>query len=176
MTLRKILSVSVIASTLFISCKDNSNKDSSEQPEKDKQEVIESEKKQETKIDSATLTNKLESNNEQLQYICYTSDNDKNKRIWIELGEDGKANKVKYEGQKETIDLKYTKEEYSEGGAHPTITKYYDEIYKGEVNGTYTLIHSGVWDYVTYTRGRDGKEFNYTIDHEKDPYGNKPCF
>ncbi|MDN3595486.1 hypothetical protein [Zunongwangia endophytica] len=176
MTFRKILSVSVIASTLFISCKDNSEKDSPEQPERPKQEVVETEKKQETKIDSATLSNESESTAAQLDYICYTSDSNKNKRIWIEFAKNGKAQKVKYEGQKETIDLKYTEEEFQKGGAHPTIITYYDEIYQGEVNGTYKLTHSGVWDYVTYTRGKDGKEFNYTIDHEKDPYGDKPCF
>jgi len=110
------------------------------------------------------------------KYICYTMDNNKSKRIWIGLDANENAVAIKYEGQKETISLQYNKEEYLKGGAHPTIIKYYNEVYQNKVNGEYKLTHSGLWDYVQYTRGKDGKKFNFTIDHNANPYGSSPCF
>jgi len=29
---------------------------------------------------------------------------------------------------------------------------------------------------VEYKRGTDGKIFNFTIDHNANPYGKEPCF
>lgn len=109
-------------------------------------------------------------------YICYTDDDVPTRVIWIRFAKDGKAQQVKYKGQKEAINVVFVSEETSEGGAHPTIESNYDEIYNGTKNGTYTLTHSGVWDYVTYTREKDQKQFHFTIDHEADPYGKEPCF
>ncbi|PHS04197.1 MAG: hypothetical protein COA88_14040 [Kordia sp.] len=110
------------------------------------------------------------------KYICYTMDNNKKKRIWIGLDAKENAVAIKYEGQKEVISLQYSKEEYLKGGAHPTIIRYYKEIYQNKVNGIYKLTHSGLWDYVQYIRGKDGKKFNFTIDHDANPYGSSPCF
>lgn len=109
-------------------------------------------------------------------YICYIDDNNPNRRIWISFTERGKAIQVKYFGQQEGIDLVYKKEESWEGGAHPTIIKYYDEIYNGKVNGQYELMHSGIWDYALYIRGKDSKKFRFTIDLDIDQYGPEPCF
>ncbi len=109
-------------------------------------------------------------------YICYTDDDVATRVIWIRFTKDGKAQQVKYKGQKEAINLVFVSEETSEGGAHPTIEYNYDEIYNGTKNGTYTLTHSGVWDYVTYTREKDQKQFHFTINHDADPYGKEPCF
>ena len=109
-------------------------------------------------------------------YICYTDDDVATRVIWIRFAKDGKAKQVKYKGQKEAINVVFVSEEISEGGAHPTIESNYDEIYNGTKNGTYTLTHSGVWDYVTYTRKKDQKQFHFTINHDADPYGKEPCF
>jgi hypothetical protein len=46
----------------------------------------------------------------------------------------------------------------------------------GKENGQYRITHSGIWDYVEYKRGTDGKIFNFTIDHNANPYGKEPCF
>ena len=109
-------------------------------------------------------------------YICYTNDDKKEMRIWISFDKDGKAVQVKYEGQKKGINLTFNKEDYKEGNAYPTTTTYYKEIYGGKVNGKYKLTHAGIWDYTEYTRAKDGKVFNFTIDHDANPYGKEPCF
>ena len=109
-------------------------------------------------------------------YICFENDENISPRIWISFNSKEFALQVKYEGQNNAIDLKFIKEEYREGGAHPTVIKYYDEILDGDLNGSYKITHSGIWDYVLYKRKRDGKEFHFTIDHEANPYGKIPCF
>lgn len=110
-------------------------------------------------------------------YICYKNDKDSSLYIWVSFAKKIGAIQVKYKGQKEGIDLLFDREEFlCDGCAHPTIHKYYNEIYGGKVNGVYKLTHSGVWDYVEYTRGKDGKVFNFTIDHLKNHYGKTPCF
>ncbi|MBW2961489.1 hypothetical protein [Mesonia aestuariivivens] len=172
MNLRRILLLLLFVSTFTISCKESNqhqkkNTDTLKEAETKK-------KKQEAVIEKEEPSITKESKNS--KYVCFTNDNNKSKRIWVEFAANGKASHVKYEGQNEAISLQYVKEESTEGGAHPTIKNYYQEIYKGEVNGEYILTHSGVWDYVTYIRGKDGKEFNYTIDHNSNPYGKKPCF
>ena len=63
-----------------------------------------------------------------------------------------------------------------EGGTQPTIIDYYDEIYNGEINGHYKLTKSGNWYYVLYIRGRDNKEFNFTVDHTTDILSTTSCF
>ena len=111
-----------------------------------------------------------------LKYICYNSDNDSSNKIWIAFGEGERALRVKYKGQKEFMTLVHKNEEFKKGGAYPTIINYYDEIYNGNVNGTYKLTKSGIWYYVTYTRGKDGKVFKFTIDQTKTPFSRNPCF
>ncbi|WP_299892197.1 hypothetical protein [uncultured Lacinutrix sp.] len=108
-------------------------------------------------------------------YICYTNNDKKDMRIWISFSKE-KAIQIKYNGQQDAIDLIFDKETYIKGGSHPTIIKYYNEIYNDKVNGIYKLTHSGNWDYVEYTRGKDSKIFNFTIDHNANPYGKTPCF
>ncbi len=122
------------------------------------------------------LKDELKATNQIDHYICYSNNERKDKKIWVGFNKDDIALKVKYEGQDQAIELVYSKNEYKEGGAHPTINTYYDEIYRGEVNGVYKMTHSGIWDYVEYTRGKDGKTFKFTIEHELDPYGKQPCF
>ena len=108
-------------------------------------------------------------------YICYTNDDNPSSRIWISFSADNKAMKLKYTGQTEERDLIFQREDYEEGGAHPTITSHYYELVNGKKIGRYRLKHSGNWDYAEYVR-RDGSVFNFTIDHDADPYGKKPCF
>ena len=109
-------------------------------------------------------------------YNCYLNDEKSSKKIWISFTENDKAIFIQYMGQTDSIQLIFDREEYIKTGAHPTIIKYYLELYNEKINGMYKLTHSGIWDYVTYTRGKDGQVFNFTIDHNSEPYGKKPCF
>lgn len=113
-------------------------------------------------------------------YICYNNDKTPSMQIAISFNKEGRATAVKYKGQTEAMPLQYLKEAYLEGGAHPTIEEYYQEMYNGKKNGEYKLTHSGVWDYAEYTRAKDSKKFNFTINHdlsiENDGYRTTPCF
>jgi hypothetical protein len=118
--------------------------------------------------------------NAQKHYICYICDDNSSLQISI-CFENNKATYVKYKGEDETISLYFVKTKYEEGGAYPTTTETYVEKYRGETNGTYILTHSGIWDYVNYTRKSDGKKFNFTIDHESSAaknggYRTTPCY
>jgi hypothetical protein len=126
--------------------------------------------------DSTTVVNIKDSIKANHHYICYTFDNNKDKRIWIEFTEDGKATRLKYQGQKNAIDLDFQDEDSSQNNAYPTTVSTYKEMINGKINGVYTLSHGGVWDYVNYKNATSSKEFNFTIDHEADPYGKTPCF
>ncbi|MEM6767945.1 MAG: hypothetical protein AAF655_23630 [Bacteroidota bacterium] len=109
-------------------------------------------------------------------YICYTNDEGTTGRIMISFTEEGKVLWVQYEGQSASIALAFEREETHDDGIIYSIDTYYQEIYEEKVNGQYKLTHSGNWDYVRYTRGKDGKEFRFTIDHDANPYGSSPCF
>ena len=110
------------------------------------------------------------------QYICFTMDANKGKRLWIGLGDQQKAVAVKYEGQNDMMDLQFTKEEFSKGGMYPTITNYYNERYQNKVNGVYKITHSGNWHYLEYTRKKDAKKFTFTVDKNTEAYSDTPCF
>lgn len=99
-------------------------------------------------------------------YICYTNDDKPSMQLSIAFNDDGNALFVKYKGQKDSIPLKNVKEDFQDGGAYPTITQFYDEMYDGKKNGTYELTHSGNWDYATYRSLESDKVFKFTIDHE----------
>ncbi|SEK46047.1 hypothetical protein SAMN04487910_0578 [Aquimarina amphilecti] len=168
----KNLLILALIAILCFSCEEKNKK------QQDSQVNLTTEKSEPS--DAKTIENDTitisESNSKIDKYVCYTSDENKTKRIWIGFDKDNKAVKLKYEGQKESLVLKHNKEEYIEGGSQPTIINYYDEIYEGKVNGKYTVKNSGNWSYVTYTRGKDGKAFKFTIDHSANPYGSEPCF
>ncbi|WP_075340861.1 hypothetical protein [Tenacibaculum agarivorans] len=105
-------------------------------------------------------------------YVCFNGDNHSKLKIWVGYGEGGRAIQLKYKGQKDIIHLEYVKTQYFER----TITGVYNEIVNGNINGKYEIAHVGNWDYVTYFRGKDNKKFSFTIDHEANPWGKKPCF
>ncbi|NJB83068.1 hypothetical protein [Wenyingzhuangia aestuarii] len=130
-------------------------------------------KKEDVLLKNQSLENTATTTKE--HYICYNADNNKNLKIWIRF-HNNKAISVKYKGSKTAISLNYLKEEFLKGGAHPTIITHYNELYNGKINGQYILTHSGIWDYVKYIRGKDQKEFNFTIDHNSNNYSSKPCF
>ena len=136
-------------------------------------EVTETTTNTDDKKDLSEVTEVPENKNVKIEsYICLTNNKEKSKRIWVGFDENGKAAQVKYEGQKEAIQLVFDREEFNERNRY----SYYNEMYKGKVNGRYKLTHSGIWDYIDYTRGKDGKEFSFTIDHDANPYGKEPCF
>lgn len=113
-------------------------------------------------------------------YICYKNDEKPSMQISIAFDEESNALFVKYKGQNDSIPLQNIKEDFQDNGAYPTITQFYDEIYKGEKNGTYELTHSGIWDYATYRNLKSDKVYKFTIDHDMtvsgDNYRTTPCF
>ncbi|HKK74830.1 MAG TPA: hypothetical protein VJ953_07160 [Saprospiraceae bacterium] len=113
-------------------------------------------------------------------YICYEGGGDNKLGLSIAFSEDGTAIEVKYRGQSEAIELREIDEKMSTEGAYPVIETTYQEMVEGQVNGIYVLTHAGNWDYAQYIRGRDEKEFSFTIDHEQsiqnDTYRTTPCY
>lgn len=111
-------------------------------------------------------------------YICYNGDSNKNLQIMISF-QNEKALTVKYKSQKDSIKLEFENESYNNNTSAPTTISNYKEIIDNKVTGKYKLTHSGIWDYVAYTRNKDGKTFNFTINHETltgEGYSKSPCF
>jgi len=107
-------------------------------------------------------------------YICYKGIyDDKETNVWVSFTASGKGIEIKYKDQKVARQIVFEKEKVYPNG---TISSDYKEIVDGEINGTYTLTHSGIWDYVSYIRAKDLKEFSFSIKHDGNPYGKKPCF
>lgn len=110
-------------------------------------------------------------------YICYNEDTKKKITIWVGFNDKSDPVQVKYKGSPEPMDIVFKNEVNTNvGGAYPVLVTYYDEIYDGKVNGQYVFTKSGNWYYAEYTRGRDGKVFKFTIDHDANPFGTSPCF
>tara|TARA_B110000879_G_scaffold186796_1_gene248229 strand:+ start:154 stop:603 length:450 start_codon:yes stop_codon:yes gene_type:complete len=115
-------------------------------------------------------------------YICYNEDNGSSLNLSIGFNNKSRALSVKYKGMNSSMDLIFIRgENQNPRGPYPVLVEYYNEMYQEKVNGKYTLIHSGIWDYVEYTRGKDSKKFNFTIDHNtidhnSNSYRSTPCF
>ena len=110
-------------------------------------------------------------------YICYNEDNGSSLNLSIGFNSKGRALSVKYKGMNSSMDLIFIRvENKNPGGPYPVLVKYYNEMYQEKVNGEYKLTHSGIWDFVEYTRGKDSKKFNFTIDHNSNSYSYTPCF
>jgi len=165
----------LILSLVCISCGQKSNKEQRKIISDTKQYTSES-LNSTNKIDKEEIDKIKDVKSTIVNYICYTNDNNKSQKIWIGYNNSNKAVTIKYKGQSEPIQLKFVKNEYIEGGTQPTLIDYYNEIYKGEINGNYKLTKSGNWYYVSYIRGKDNKEFNFTIDHSADNLTSTPCF
>lgn len=111
-------------------------------------------------------------------FICY--DADKNPKLHLSVCfENNKAVYVKYQGQDKSIPLTFVKTNIQKGVA--AYSDVYSEKYRGKVTGTYVMTHSGNYDYVKYTRKKDGKVFNFTINHtetisEEGNYRTTPCY
>lgn len=112
-------------------------------------------------------------------YICYTEDNGASRDLMIAFSEDGNAIFAQYMGQTGKLHLQLDEKSMTTGGAHPVVVDRYIELVDGKENGTYTLSHSGVWDYAEYLSGK-GKIFKFTINHDVsiagDGYRDTPCF
>ena len=74
------------------------------------------------------------------------------------------------------MQLVHTKGDSRFPGAYVVSDDYYIEMVDGKENGQYRITNSGIWVYVEYKRGTDGKIFRFTIDHDANPYGKAPCF
>lgn len=179
------ISVLFLCLTLFFACDPNGNDQTTDgQNQKDSTQQEMAKKQQDQTINSELQQNKPAENEADQKpphhYICYKNDSNPDMMISISFDIDEKAQKVRYKGQEASMSLQFLKEDFQKGGAHPNIETYYTEMYEGKENGTYKLIHSGIWDYAEYTRKNDGKQFNFTIDHdlsvENDEYRTTPCF
>lgn len=106
-------------------------------------------------------------------YICFNNNNDAHQTIWVSYSSSGKSLQVKYKGDDKIINLKQHYCRHCE--EHPNEYHYY-EIVEKNITGIYNIIHSGNWDYVEYIRSENQKMFNFTIDHNANPYGKTPCF
>lgn len=113
-------------------------------------------------------------------YICYKVNKGESSGLMIAFTEDGKAIWAQYEGQGDIIELEFQAENMETGTAYPVTEGHYKEIIEGDVNGEYSLTHSGNYDYAEYTRAKDGKVFNFTIDFDAtvagDGYSEIPCY
>ena len=110
-------------------------------------------------------------------YICYNEDNESSLNLSIGFNNKSRALSVKYKGMNSSMDLIFIKQENENpGGAYPVLASYYKEMYQEKVNGEYKLTHSGIWDLVEYTRGKDSKKFNFTIDRNSNSYSYTACF
>ncbi|MFM2223821.1 MAG: hypothetical protein RJA07_23 [Bacteroidota bacterium] len=110
-------------------------------------------------------------------YICYNCTTNKKLQICI-CFENNNAIWIKYKGQHDSIPLFFVKEITPNPG-YAAYEQIYTEKYKGKVNGTYLLSHSGIYDDVVYTRKKDGKKFNFTINFDLTDGGGylkTPCF
>ncbi len=175
--MKKNLIVPATLTVIIAACSQNKTETITEQKvEESKQSINRLEK------DSLTIKDK-KLNEEQTttgnkvvdHYICFTEDQQKKLVIWMSFNTKGEALQVKYKGQEQAIDLVFVKKEPQSPG-YPAMSYFYNEVYDGELNGQYIHTHSGVWDYVTYIRKKDGKKFNFTIDHDAKPYHKTPCF
>ena len=94
------------------------------------------------------------------RYLCFTSDDQNSNKLMFGLDDKENALFAQYKGQEDTIELNFVSKDFPNPG-YPTYTLTYEEIVDGTVNGVYTQIHSGNYDYVEYTNN-DGKVFNFT--------------
>ncbi len=113
-------------------------------------------------------------------YICFQSDEDETLRLSVYFSADAKARAMKYEGKNDWTHLIYNTSELKDDGPNPSFIDQYYEYYRGKKFGLFNLRHSGDWDYIKYSRLRDAKEFNFTIDHETTlvdgAHRRTPCF
>lgn len=109
-------------------------------------------------------------------YLCFKSDGNTSPDLMLGLRNDTLAVSVQYKNQNSPIRLIKTNSKYLKGKNHPTTIDFYDEIYQNRLNGKYELKKSGNWYYLNYKRGKDQKEFNYTIDHTANNFSSQPCF
>jgi hypothetical protein len=114
----------------------------------------------------------------QKTFKCFTCDSKPNLQFSM-CFENDKAIYVKYKGQDETMELLFLKTKNPKKEV-ATYIETYNEMYRGAVNGTYTITHSGNYDYVVYTRKKDGKKFEFTIDLDRsvinEEYRKTPCY
>ena len=170
-----IYSIVFLSLLLFVNCGKNEKKKTSNS------NTIETQLASQDSTAAKTLE-EIETTNTKIphHFICYTNDDTPSIQLSIAFNDAGNALFVKYKGQENSIPLKNVKEDYDEGGAYPTITQFYDEIYDGNKNGTYELTHSGNWDYVVYRSIKNEKVFKFTIDHDATVVGGEyrkmPCF
>ena len=121
----------------------------------------------------------------QNKYACFENDKNKSLKITVIFDKNEKAKFIKYQGQKDSIYIVYSKIIKSKNpGGIPA--EYWEEIYlekyNGRVTGKYSFTNAGTYQLdVTYTRKKDKKKFYFqiidnTIDPINQPFRSTPCF
>jgi hypothetical protein len=121
----------------------------------------------------------------QNKFACFENDLNKNLKISVSFDKNKRAKFVKYQGQKDSIPIFYSKIIKSKNpGGIPAV--YWEEIYlekyKGKVTGEYTFTNAGTYQLdLTYSRRRDNKEFYFaiignTVGNDGQPFRINSCF
>jgi len=113
-------------------------------------------------------------------FICYDEDLKKELKMSIYFDAQGLANSIKFENSNGWIPLQYNTSELVVDGAMPKTTDQYFSIVDGGKTGLLNLTHAGDWDYAVYTKTIDGKNVNFTINHEEsmidEEYRKDSCY
>ena len=120
----------------------------------------------------------------QTKYACFENDKNKNLKISVSFNKDNRALYVKYGGQKDSIQIFYSKILKYKNDGIPAYywAKTYLEKNKGKVTGEYTFTNAGTYQLdVIYLRKKDNKEFYFSIiegnvGNNDPPYQSKSCF
>ena len=101
----------------------------------------------------------------QTSYACFENDKNKKLRLWVSFDKNQKAKYVKYDGQKDSIKLIYSRISKSDNGdGIPAVywAETYIEKYQGKITGEYTFTNAGTYQLdITYTRKKDNKKFYF---------------
>ena len=118
-------------------------------------------------------------------YACFENDKNTKLRLWVLFDKNEKAKYIKYEGQKDSIQLIHSHLEQSKNpGGIPAVywSETYLEKFKGKITGEYTFTNAGTRQLdVTYTRKKDGKQYYFRIiesffDEVTGVFKETPCF
>jgi hypothetical protein len=115
---------------------------------------------------------------ENFYYQCFTGDNNPDLCLSIKFV-NNKGTEASYNGNSEGMRLFFIKDTVINLGGPVRLVANYQELYNGKENGFYEITRAGNYTYVKYIRGKDGKEFNFSIDLDRsleyDTYTTKPC-
>jgi len=112
-------------------------------------------------------------------YKCFRGVEIKDLEMSVSYDAYGNALEVQFKEQTEPILLIYRDEIIITPG-QPELRVIYHQILEGEVVGVYEFTSDGKYDYIKYTRKKDGEEFNFILDVDQsttvDGLRTTPCY